>query len=370
MEWGNEMREGCYGKEPFDLRLTVLRMLRQLHIIAGVTILGTVLLGGGYYVKNVLLRQDSVYAATSIYRVEYAVEEERDVATVYINQTSWNTYMKTQSFIDSVQRRMAELNGTEDYQLAVSDEELRNVITAVLASDLRVPSTTVTTEAPEKSVRIAQAVEAAMTLDFPQGVREVTAIEVIDSGDTAEEVLPDVRVGRAFILSAVLSLFFAVIALLLKETGDDSIWIPATLYKRYGLKVLGTVESRELAENIAYLFQGKERVAVCGLQETVNPVRILEALREKAGELPGWFAVPSPAICPEVCRELRSADGLLLAVKAGAHAGRQLEHALEYLGQQGCEITAVLLWDADERLIREYYWLKSEVRKETARGRG
>lgn len=354
------MREGYYGKEPFDLRLTVLRMLRQVHIIAAVTVIGTALLSGGYYVKNVLLRGESLYAAESVYRVEYAVQEERDVATVYINETSWNTYIKTQNFIDAVQLRMKELNETQDYRLTVSDGELRSVVKAVLASDLRVPSTTVTTESPEKSVRIAQAVEAAMTLDFPRDVREVTAISVIDSADSAEEVIPDVRVGRALVLSAVLSCFFGVIVLLLKETGDDSIRLPETLYKRYGLKTLGTIESEELAENIAYLFEGKTPAAVCGLQEDVDPVQVLEALRKKAGELPDWFAAPSPLLCPEVCRELRRAGGLLLAVRAGAHAGRRLEYAMQYLQQQDCEITAVILWGADERLIRCYRYGKRE----------
>lgn len=349
-----EMWEGYYGKEPFDLRLTALRMLRQIHIIAAVTIIGTALLGGGYYAKNVLLRGESLYAAESIYRVEYAVQEERDVATVYINETSWNTYIRTQNFINAVQLRMKELNETENYQLTVSDEELRSVVKAVLASDLRVPSTTVTTEDPEKSARIAQAVETAMTVDFPKDVREVTAIAVIHSAETAEEVIPDVRVGRALVLSAVLSCFFGVTVLLLKETGDDSIWLPATLYKRYGLKTLGSLESEELAENIAYLFEGKASVAVCGLQDAVDPVQVLDRLREKAGELPDWFAVPSPLLCPEVCREIRKTDGLLLAVRAGAHAGGQLEHALLYLEQQECKVTAVILWEADEKLIRCY----------------
>lgn len=352
------MREVCYGKEPFDLRLTALRMMRQLHIIAAVTILGTLLLGGGYYVKNVWLRPNSMYAAKSIYRVEYAVEQERDVAAIYINQTSWNTYMKTQNFIDAVQLHLAQLNRENSLQITVSDEELREIITAVLASDLRVPSTTVTTESPEKSVRVALAVEAAMTEEFPGGVREVLNISVIDSGDTAEEVIPDVRPVRAAVLSAVLSCFFAVIALLLKETGDDSIRLPASLWKRYGLKTVGTLESRELAENLAYFFEGRQRNALCAVQGTVDPAAVLKKLEEKAGELPGWFAATSPMACPEVCRELRNAEGILLAVKSGAHAGKKLEYVIEYLEQQDCKITAAILVDADERLIREYYFLK------------
>lgn len=349
------MREVYYGKEPFDLRLTVLRMLRQTHIIAAVTVLGTVLFGGGYYVKNVLLRSESMYAAKSIYRVEYEMSEATAVAVIYINEMSWNTYVRTQNFIDAVQLQMERFNRDDSLRITVSDEELRKIITAVLESDLRVPSTIVTTESPEKSVRIALAVEAVMTEEFPQWIREVESISVIDSGDTAEEVIPDVRPVRAMVLSAVLSCFFAVIALLLKETGDDSIRLPASLWRRYGLKTVGTPESRELVENIARFFEGKQRVAVCAVQESVDSAEVLKKLEQKVGKLPGWFAAPSPVSHPEVCRELRGAEGILLAVKAGAHAGKQLEYVKEYLEQQDCEITAAILTDADERLIREYY---------------
>lgn len=350
------MREVYYGKEPFDLRLTVLRLLRRLHIIAAVTVLGTALFGGGYYVKNVLLRSESMYAAKSVYRVEYAMEEETAIAIIYINDMSWNTYIRTQNFIDAVQFYLNRFNQENSLQITVSDEELREIITAVLESDLRMPFTIVTTECPEKSARVALAVEAVMTEKFPRWIREIESISVMDSGDTAEEVIPDVRPVRAVVLSAVLSCFFAVIALLLKETGDDSIRLPASLWKRYGLKAAGTLESRELSENIAWFFNGKQRIALCAVQESVDSAEALKKLREKAGELPDWFAVPSPILHPEVCRELRSAEGILLAVKAGAHAGKKLEYVKEYLEQQGCEITAAILMDADERLIREYYF--------------
>ena len=43
--------EASYAKEPFDLRLLLLRLGRNLWKILALAILGTVLFGGGYYVK-------------------------------------------------------------------------------------------------------------------------------------------------------------------------------------------------------------------------------------------------------------------------------------------------------------------------------
>lgn len=375
------MWKGYYGKEPFDLRLTALRLLYKLPLIAAVTVLGTLALGGGYYVKNVLLRGQRFYAATSFYRVEYAVDNSEDIVDVFINEMSWNTYMQSRMFLDAVQGHL-EQGGAA----GISDEELAGTIQAYVLSDLRVPSTVITSDSPEKAMEIAGAVEAAMVQDLAEHISEIASVEVIDPAAAAEEVQPDVRTGRAFALSAILSCFFTLVVLLLKETGDDSIWLPGSVWKRYGLKVAGTIESRELAENMAYLFgkgracgkepgeepsaspgehpageEALEDVAVCPVQPGLDSRKVLERLREACPDILGgsWKAVPSPIEDPKVCRQLREAGGILLVLRAGSHAGRALERVLEYLAQQDCTVTAVLLWDADEKLIRRYDFLGS-----------
>lgn len=348
------MWEASYGEEPFDLRLTVLCTLRRLGLILTVTAVGTLLFGGGYYVKNVLLQPAPSYRADSTYRVDYSVDDEKDVSTVHINEMTWNTYMDTEQFLDEVRQY---LPAGRKY----TEAELEEALSAVVASDLKVLSTTVITDSPEKSLEIAAAVELALVRDFAGRISEVASISVMDPADEAEEVYRDVRPLRAVILSALLSFFFGVVTVLLKELGSDSIWIPATLRKRYGLQVLGTLHSPELGENVRYLFRGMKKIAVCPIQDSVDPVQALEALRSACGEseIPGkeaeWIPVPSPLLCPESCRTMREADGILLVLAAGSHAGKQLEYVMEYLRQQDCKLTSVLLWNADELLVNAYY---------------
>lgn len=342
------MLEGSYGKEPFDFRLTVLRMIRQLHIIIGVTLVGAIIFGGGYYVENVLCAK-TMYSAGSTYHVEYDVTEEKDVGTIYVNETSWNTYLDSELFLNAVQERC---------ETGLTNEELAQVLSAKLASDLRVPSTWVTMENPENCVPIAKAAEAVMTEVMPKEIRELVKVSLIDSASAAVPVERDVRVGRAVVLSAAVSCFFAVVFLLLKELGDDSIWLPATIRRRYGLKVVGTVESVGLSENISYLFGGKKRVALCGADSKTDPVQLTGQLKERCPQVVAegeWIPVPTPLLCPEGVGVLREADGVLLAVKAGSRVGKPLENVLEYMEQQDCEITAVILCNADEWLIRNYY---------------
>lgn len=352
------MWEGSYGREPFDLRLTALRLFRRLGLIAAVTLAGTLVFGGGYYVKNVALNSKPEYSVTSTYRVEYAVAEEKDVSTVHINAMTWNTYVDTQLFQDAVRGYLSgELQ-------RISDGELAEALNAILASNLKVLNTVVTTKTPERSLEIAAAVEKAMVQDFPSSISEITSISVIDHGVEAKEVYPDVRPLRAVILSALLSCFFIVVFFLLKELGDDSIWLPSTMRQRYGLKVLGTLKSPELKENLKYLFRDKKRVAVCTLGEQTDPSQVIEKLREACGEYEplkegaGWYPSPAPLMCPESCQALREAEGILLVVPAGSHVGKQLEYVLEFMEQQDCKITATILWDADELLLREYYFFR------------
>lgn len=347
------MWEGSYGKEPFDLRLTVLCLMRRIWLILAATLLGTIVFGGGYYVKNVLLQPDPDYRATSVYRVDYAVEKESELSTMHINEMTWNTYVDTQMFLEQVRVHLPA-------QVKYTDEELAEAISAVVASNLKVVSTEVTTGSAEDSLTIASAVEAAMVRDFPNYISEITSIFVMDPAAEAEAVYPDVRPLRAIILSGLLSLFFSVVILLLKDLGDDIIWLPSALHRRYGLAALGTLKSRALKENMSYLLLGRKKIAVCPAQEDVDAGKVLEELQEVGavralGEDVEWITTLSPIREPESCRILREADGILLAVSAGSHGGKQLEYVLEYLEQQDCKITAAILINADEQLLKRYY---------------
>ena len=152
---------------------------------------------------------------------------------------------------------------------------------------------------------------------------------VIDPADEALEVIPDVRPARAFLLAAVLSLFFTAAALLLREIGACSIRLPSTIRYRYGLKALGTLESAELKENVRYLFAGMKKTAVCAVQDEIDTREAAERLEESckgaAGDVPEFCPMPSVLLCPESASALREAEGILLVVKAGAYAGKQLE---------------------------------------------
>jgi capsular polysaccharide biosynthesis protein len=358
------MFEAQYAKEPFDLRLTVLRLIRNLHIILLVTVVGTVIFGGGYYVKNILLVKEHTYEATAVYKVEYT-EEPSKSGDYYINEMSWNTYVQSEDFVNEVMRVLSA-QGADWEKLNAED-----VLSATLASDLHIPSVTVTTDDPEDTIRIERAVETVMTGYFADTNPQIKEISVIDSQTQAVETERDVRPVRAAVLSAVLSCFFAIVIFLLYEIGNDGIWLPATIRKRYGLKCVGTLEAAEISANMEHIFEGMKKTAVCGVTSDIDTEMLIEKLKEmhivkSAAKSENdslerklkqeWIAIQSSM--PDAAFKLRSADSVLLAVNAGTHSGKKLERAMEFMAEQDIEITAVLLCNADEWIIKRYYFIR------------
>lgn len=359
------MTEGFYGREPFDLRLTVLRLLGQWKKIVLFTMAGMLLFVGLYSTKNILLRGETQYRAVSVYRMEYQAADE-NLGFAMINSYTWNTYVHTEEFLGFVMNRL-----DSDALSGLTEQTLGSYIQGTMESDARVPSTIVVTGDAVLSSKIAAAVEMVLTQDFPAGISEVEAIRVLDHAGEAEELVPELRFGRAFLLGAVLSLFFTLVILLLKETGDDSLWLPSTLLHRYGLKTLW--QSTDFAEEMQYLFAGKEQIAVCPVQGGTDSAELVRQIEEKNPVLQTQeyrlIAIPSPLSCPESAQKLRAADGILLLVLSGAHAGKQTEYVLDYLAQQDCKVTAALLWETDDKLIRRYYGLKRGATSASGEGK-
>lgn len=357
-----------YAKEPFDLRLMILRIFKKLWLVVLITLAGAAVFGGGYYIKNVVM-QEELYGITSIYHVAYNMDPVTGNEYTYINNASWDTWVHTDVFLEDFAKNLEQICKEEGRKLPqLTREELGSYISASLPTDLRMPYSIVTTPDPGLSVVLARAAEQSF-VDFGEKQREIEYIEVVDSPQTAERVVEDVRPLRALILSGVLTLFLTVIVMMLGENSAESIWLPVTLTRRFGLKAAGAVgpggivrlhkkgkkKDRTFEENIKYLFGEMQRAAVLVTDETVDEGRVLEVLKECSAA--HWNLVSGNLPDGTECDGLRSAEGILLVVKAGVHAGSELERVLQYLGTQDISVMAAVLWDADEKLIRRYYFL-------------
>ncbi|MBQ7925140.1 MAG: hypothetical protein IJ335_02485 [Lachnospiraceae bacterium] len=350
------MRECAYGREPLDVKLMVLLMLKKGYYFVLAVILGAIVAGGIYFFTQIW-GKEVLYEATSTYYVEYGTDPQTGQEYTYINATTWDTiWVKSDEFLEEVRDATLSMGPALDGE-TLTKELLKTYISADLPSDLRMPTTRVSTPNPELTMQIARAVEQAMvSLGAGDANKEIEAIGVVIAAEEAERAMLDDRTWSAVILGGLLGLFGAVVWWLVGYFLDDSVYVPGTFEKRYGIPMLGTCNGVYTAVNFKHLFAGKTRVAVLGADADTDMGEIVTALQAALQEA-AWELVPMPGLeqCPEVVTALRECDGLLLGVEAGAHDGKRLEEQLSVLEKQQIPVTAAILLHEDELLQRLYH---------------
>ncbi len=354
------MWECSYAKEPFDLRLLVLWGLRRIWTVILGTLVGALIVGGGYFIWNEVIAGQKQYSVTTLYEAVYGSDPKTQYEYTYINAFTWNELVTTDLFLDFLKEEAAKEGDLVEALLTEDSFVLHpeNYLSAALPSDLRMPTTTVTTSDPELSIALNRAVQRAM-----EALGEYKLeIERIMVADTEDPILVDntPRTLQASILGAVSGALFVLFILFCYYCMSEGIWVPESFTFRFGIPMLGAVagEERQLSEtdvaNLAYCFRGKKRIAVTA----VDPQLDLKAVVAALPVIPDaeYVCIPSFEQVPQAAEYLRDADGILLAVKAGSDSGRRIMHLLESLKLQDCQVSAALLWDADKWLLHTYYF--------------
>ena len=358
------MWECSYAKEPFDLRLLVLWGLRRIWIVILGMVLGALILGGGYDLWNGVITGEKQYAVTTMYEVVYGSDPKTGYEYTYINDFTWNQLVTTDLFLEML-KEQGEKEGGRVAALLQEESFLqhpKNYLAADLPSDLRMPTTTVTTTDRELSVALNRAVQGAM-----EALGEYKLeIERIMVADTKEPTLVDntPRTVQASILGAVSGALFVLFILFCHYCMSEGIWVPETFTFRFGIPMLGAIAASEKslleadAANLAYYFRGKEQIAVTA----ADPQLDLKAVTGCLPEIPDleYVCIPSFEQVPEAAECLRKADGILLVVEAGRNGGRRIMHLIESLKVQDVQVTGALLWNADRRLLNRYYFGQRE----------
>ncbi len=348
------MWEWNYGKEPFDMKLLVLRLIKKIWLPIFAALLGAIIVGGSYFLAREVFGEPDEYQITSSYYVEYGTDPQTDQAYTYINYATWNSWITTDWFVDRIWDE-AMAGGLKPEAYGIVKTDLPGFLFADLPSDLRMPISVVTTENPELTEHLAEAVEKVFLL-FAEEQKEIVSIRVVDTTDVAL-VDQDIRTLRACILGAVLAVFFCLTGMLLYFITDDAIYLPEQFSCRYGIPAVGAIcgcgEKAKLlegtAENVAYKVRGCNVVALTSVEEETD---LKAAAALLTGE--GYVCIPSVALVPEAAEKIREADGVLLLVQAGVPNGKKIAHVLHELQVQDCKVDGVILVDADEKLIQAY----------------
>lgn len=351
-----------YGKEPFDMRLFVLQCMRRLWVVLAGALSGLVLVGGIYYVKNVTFGGVIPYTMDSKYYLEYAVDPNDQQSYSYFASYTWNDLLKSDAMVEKM---------LADMTIPMSSQELTESFEAELMSDLRICYIHITHVDADTAREIDRVTgEAMMAVGEQQ--KELLEVRLMDRGEPAPAV-PDIRTLRACVLGAVLGTFFALFGLGLWQMLEERVQVPGTLALRYAFPVAGYIDkdgkpSGELAAQLTYLLRGKRRIGVTAVNEEMDlgrQIKILTSCLTRSSDVQTgadgsihadreFTAIPSLLQVPEAGEVLRSQDGILLLIQADHDKGKTIEEVLRQLKQLDVTVDALVLTEADSRLIRWY----------------
>ncbi len=356
----NSLRAG----ETFDLKLFLMKCMKNLWVILACILLGSLAFGGIYYYKNVAMAGPIPNQLVYKYYLTYGVDPSDQQTYSYFAGYTWGDFLRSDASMERILKSLkeggfSEENGPEgqDYKSFVEGS-----FTAGLESDLRILYLTVTGRDPKFLEALSLALEQEM-YHFPQDHKEILQVERMTTGSVTP-VKPDIRTFRAFVLGAVLGGFFAIFGVGLVSLIEDSFDVPVTLQNRFSVPVIGYVtkdgkESNDLQEKAKYYLRDLKKIAVTNLDKDTKTEALAELLKKNIdGENREIFTVPGVWEKPEGIKALADMDAVLITVEAGKRNGKALSQLVSDLNLADVKIKAFVLTGADEKFIHTYLFPK------------
>lgn len=333
------MWECEYSREPVDYRLLWLRFLRKIRMIVVAVLAGVVLVGMCHLFVKTVARGGRTYQAESIFYIDFA-EDNRGEEYDYYNYFTWGEVIHTDFFMDYVYEKMSG---------ELSVEEIASCISATVDSDVRYLYVRCNTHSPELSVKLASIMEEAVP-KFADIRKEIRSIEIAKTADNTKDS-SNIRLGNACFLGGCFGLGLSTLLILIALIIDPAIYIPSAVEKRYHITCLGAAFMPEFAPNWKYILSDAAKIA---------KVFADEDFQDEEYGIPGdaertIINCRNPVEHPEELDRIRECEKVLLVLKAGCKNNKAFERLIEQLGRQNIKITAVVLADADEKLLSAYY---------------
>ncbi|MBR1930220.1 MAG: hypothetical protein IJ833_01920 [Lachnospiraceae bacterium] len=342
------MYQLTYAKEPFDLKLFVYHCARRWKLFCLGALLGLALIGGGYFLMKVVLAEPAAYQVIDKYYVEYGTDPQIQLSYSYFAGYTWSDWVQSDEWVKPV---------LEQLSFPMTKEELVNCVSAELRSDVRIPYLVITHPDAQKALEIAEVYRESM-FAFGKSQKELVEIRLLDTEGPAP-VARDIRCVRACVLGLVVGAFVAWFLVGFFYLLDEKIYLPETCTYRYGIPTAGYLNreggvSVDLADNLKFLLDGKEKLGVTAVDGGMDLQKTVEQL-SGAGMVRESLCV-ADALHAHKLGALRETDGNLLFVRAGADGGKAVEATLHRLALQEVTVTAIVLTDVDERLLSFYRW--------------
>ncbi|MBR4580406.1 MAG: hypothetical protein IKO32_04150 [Lachnospiraceae bacterium] len=341
-------------KEPLNLKLLMLFLLKKIWILLCASVLMAILFGGIYYLKNYVFAPAPDYVATSQLYLTYA--DDVRLENVYINDYTWQVLADSDACIEEAKKNLS-FDADRQYLIDAAN--------ACLESDVRLVTVTAVDKDPNRAVEVANAYEVAIQ-KLGERMVDVDEVQIFTSANSAVKKEWDNRTLRMSITGAVVGFAAALVFLLFAFAVDDSVYLPENTYIRYSIQTIACFDKagntldkwkKRAAEiNLEKLLEGKNKVYLSDISGTscIDEKKI-DDMKQHLGEA-GKILVSAPGVLEDAdaAAAMKDGDGVIVLIKAGAGNGKQIEEAIRFLNIQEIEILGAILYDADKKSLACY----------------
>lgn len=319
-----------YMDEGMDCKKYFLFLLKKFWVLLLAAFIGAVLGGGIYLFYHVVINSNREYRAESQLYLNFAPDETGETYQAY-NGYTWNDLMSTDPILNTTMSYLPK-----DY----TKEEVEAATSAEILSDLRVLTITITTPDPNRTEEILRATDLSL-VDLGKTAKEFRDIEIYK--ETEAEI---VAVGQRLLQAVLVGVFLAVIvtflAMALLYVLDDKIYVPGDCKCFTKLPFVGFSFTKAEDDRLYTRFR----------QDLEQNRAYLE---KQTGTLALWKIEKDCPVTQEDAEELQKAGGVLLVIPYGRTDRATCSYQMEQLALLGCNLTGILIQDADMRFMRWYY---------------
>lgn len=372
-----------FMRERVNLRCFYLRLLKKLRVLPLGALLGAVC-GFLLYAGVTKLTRPVLYEAKGRLYVHYREHAEQELIYNNYNAFTWRDLLET----EAVRRHLSEEDTVREAEEAFrstlsTDTDPASLYDAALDaradltgrepesfdvnvySDIRILHITGISHSPEVAAYRVMLYTTAL-MRYAEEDEVITGTELLGYAQPEERSYPERRTV-AIIAGAIVGLLLAAFLLWIRFLFDNAVYVPEDASRRYGIPVLAVLPRAGSAAE-SYLPQFKEELQyhVRELQVIGNKWLILKAqdtdvtnagassaaiLREYAGEALGADVI----ISEKTTAKVNTADVILLEVSTGKRLGERYEHLIAEAAAGGKAVKGIILTDADNTFLKQYY---------------
>lgn len=347
-------KENGYMQQHINWKKIWLLYWERIWLIITLTAACAAIAAGIYQVVRALNSEGQFYRVSSDYYLHFNLEDYPDGIHNY-NAYTWDTILRDDPFVDAALEVLPD-----DY----TKEEIKASVTGEMLGDYRILTVHSTHLVPERAEAIARAYTHSLET-FPEKVNLFHKIEVWSMEDCVPVVEDNLTPNMA-VIGAVVGLILALIACSIHYILDDSIYVETDFTERFAVPFLGMLTSggsnlckQELQANLSYLLKEENGyyLAFAAMGNATDKYTtqekqklLLEEIKTLSNSVEGILSLKG-----EDLNTLRASNGAILMLPWGNKNGRVIEKTLSFLEKQECNISGVIVYDADDKFLRKYY---------------